>query len=350
MSSLVHRFESERGLHLLVADGSRNYDLDSRLDSEVQTALRKGHDAIQALLTRYGLDGHPHIGEAPLEDPPIRALSLAVAQTCNLSCSYCYAQGGDFGGGAKSMSWRVARDAIFRLLDNTAAGDRVNVAFLGGEPLVNRALIRRITEFAVAEAQARQVWIGFSITTNGTLLRPDDGDFFEKYGFAVTISIDGIGDVHNQLRPFRHGEGSYQRIVNRIKPIFANQHRMQVSARVTVTPLNLALRSTLDQLIDLGFDSVGFAPMLKGQAQPLEMQTADLETMLDEMIECGRKFETETVARRRYPFSNMTEALRQIHRGAHRPYPCGAGAGYFGVSADGGLFACHRFVEDPWEN
>ena len=29
------------------------------------------------------------------------------------------------------------------------------------------------------------------------------------------------------------------------------------------------------------------------------------------------------------------------------PIPCGAGAGYFGVSADGELAACHRFVNEP---
>jgi uncharacterized protein len=43
----------------------------------------------------------------------------------------------------------------------------------------------------------------------------------------------------------------------------------------------------------------------------------------------------------------MISAMEEIHRGTHRPYPCGAGAGYFGVSAEGGLFACHRFVDDP---
>ena len=42
----------------------------------------------------------------------------------------------------------------------------------------------------------------------------------------------------------------------------------------------------------------------------------------------------------------MVNALRELHRGTHRPYPCGAGAGYFGVSADGDLAACHRFVGD----
>ena len=48
----------------------------------------------------------------------------------------------------------------------------------------------------------------------------------------------------------------------------------------------------------------------------------------------------------RYPFANMVNAMREIHRGTHRPYPCGAGAGYLGVSADGELAACHRFVGD----
>jgi uncharacterized protein len=48
----------------------------------------------------------------------------------------------------------------------------------------------------------------------------------------------------------------------------------------------------------------------------------------------------------RYPFTNVINALREIHKGTHRPYPCGAGAGYLGVSADGELAACHRFVGD----
>jgi uncharacterized protein len=53
------------------------------------------------------------------------------------------------------------------------------------------------------------------------------------------------------------------------------------------------------------------------------------------------------MAGERYPFANMVNAMREIHRGTHRPYPCGAGAGYLGVSADGELAACHRFVGDP---
>src|SRR5205814_1879980 len=93
--------------------------------------------------------------------------------------------------------------------------------------------------------------------------------------------------------------------------------------------------------------SVGFSPMLSAPGGKGELQARDLERMLDEMVACGRAFEQRLVAGERYPFANMTSALREIHRGTHRPYPCGAGAGYLGVSAEGDLFACHRFVNDP---
>jgi uncharacterized protein len=64
------------------------------------------------------------------------------------------------------------------------------------------------------------------------------------------------------------------------------------------------------------------------------------------MIACGCEFVAHTIAGEPFPFENIESALQEIHRGTHRPYPCGAGAGYFGVSAAGGLFACHRFVDD----
>jgi uncharacterized protein len=64
------------------------------------------------------------------------------------------------------------------------------------------------------------------------------------------------------------------------------------------------------------------------------------------MVSCGEKFVDTVIAGERYPFMNMSNAMREIHRGTHRPYPCGAGAGYMGVSATGDLSACHRFVGD----
>jgi uncharacterized protein len=341
-----HLVQTERR-HLFVVDGSRLFEAEANLFRGLDVAAATaGSGEIEALFERAGLKGAPKIDDTPLAPPPIHALSLAVAQKCNLGCTYCYAQQGEFGSAAKNMPLETALRAVDLLVNGAARGARLNLAFLGGEPLVNRPVLQAATFRARELAQDRGVSITFSITTNGTLLTEADADFFETHGFAVTISLDGPRETHNALRPYKSGAGSFDSIIRRIQPLLARQRRMQVSARVTVTPANLELRSALDEFIEHGFHSVGFSPMLSAPSGHGEMQPADLKLMLGQMIDCGAEFERRTLAGERYPFANMVNAMREIARGTHRPYPCGAGAGYLGVSADGELAACHRFVGD----
>ena len=302
--------------------------------------------ALEHLLKTLGVDAPDYVDDTPPSRPPVRALSLAVAQKCNLGCTYCYAEGGSFGGPAASMQLDVALASLELLFGDVAAGERVNLAFLGGEPLLNRPVIRAATRRAREIADERGVRVTFSITTNGTQLTEDDGEFFEQHGFAVTVSLDGAGAVHDRQRPFRSGRGSYDRVIERVVPLLERQRRMQVSARVTVTPHNLDLRQTLDAFVALGFHSVGFSPLLRSPTGAGELGSAELSEMLDAMVCCGEQFERRVLAGERYPFANAVNAMREIHRGTHRPYPCGAGAGYLGVSAGGELAACHRFVGD----
>ena len=345
----LHLFETELGPHLFLVNGSEVYGLGAVEHERLEQALRGRQPAeeIPRLLRELALWQQPRISDEPLSSPPLRALSLAVAQTCNLGCTYCYAQQGDFGGPAQAMPLEVARAAVDRLVAEAAPGERVNLAFMGGEPMVNRRVVRETTEYGAVQARARGVAMSFSITTNGTLLDESDAEFFEQHGFAVTISLDGAGETHDRLRPFKDGRGSYARILERVAPCLARQQRMQVSARVTVTPRNLELPETLRTFVKLGFHSVGFSPMLSAPSGQDSMGVEELAIFLEQMIACGREFEAQTIAGRRYPFANLATALREIHRGTHRPYPCGAGAGYLGVSAEGDLAACHRFVRDP---
>lgn len=340
----AHVFDTEYGPHLLVVDGSRIY----AVDAATATALRAEQADSSPLLASLGLFDatRPAVSDEPPRAMAVRSLSLAVAQKCNLGCSYCYAQEGSFGAEPQNMERAVALASLELLFREAKAGEAVNIAFLGGEPLVNRALIRSSTELARERGRAAGVPVNFSITTNGTLLGDDDGAFFEEHGFAVTISLDGVGAIHDQQRPFRDGRGTYARIIENARPLLAMQRRMQVSARVTVTPDNLALPETLDELLALGFHSVGFSPMLRAPSGQGEMHSAALETMLAQMIACGEETIRRTRRGERYAFANLLTAVQEIHKGTHRPYPCGAGAGYFGVAADGDLYACHRFVND----
>ncbi|MBA3860977.1 MAG: SPASM domain-containing protein [Solirubrobacterales bacterium] len=346
-SAQAHLVDSGNGLHLLVPDGSRLYEVDAATYAQLDGMRHSGDEGqLRELLQRLGVDAPRYVDDAAPQEPPVRALSLAVAQKCNLGCTYCYAQGGSFGGPATSMELSTALASVDLLFGDVAAGERVNLSFLGGEPLMNRPVIHAATDRARAIATDRGVDVTFSITTNGTQLTADDGDFFEEHGFAVTVSLDGVGAVHDQLRPFRGGRGSFNRVIERVAPLLERQRRMQVSARVTVTPANLELKETLDAFVALGFHSVGFSPLLRSPNGGHELGSTELAAMLDGMVACGAEFERRVVAGERYPFANAVNAMREIHRGTHRPYPCGAGAGYLGVSASGELAACHRFVGD----
>jgi uncharacterized protein len=347
LSPDFHLLDSGVGLHLLLANGNQLFDVDAQSYAALDAARHAGDTTtIDGLLRSAGLRLPDLVNDEPVSDPPVRALSLTVAQKCNLGCTYCYAQQGSFGGPARNMPLDTVLGAVDLLFKQVEPGDRINLSFLGGEPLVNRPAIRAATRRALELGEQKAATPTFSITTNGTLLTAEDGEFFERHGFAVTVSLDGPKEIHDQLRPFKGGKGSFDRIIRNVMPLVAMQRRMQVSARVTVTPHNLDLKDTLDGFVALGFHSVGFSPMLRSPSGTDEMALPDLATMLDEMVLCGEEFEQRVIAGRRYPFANMVNAMREIHRGTHRPYPCGAGAGYLSVSAEGQLSACHRFVGD----
>lgn len=347
-SSYAHLIPGPHKTQLFLPNGSKLYQIDQKTESYLNQLIALQDDqAIQHELIALGLDAPALIDDLPLKDPPLHAISLAIAQKCNMGCSYCYADQGDFGGPSRNMPLETALQAIDLLLKDRAKGDKVQLTFLGGEPLMNRRDLKLATEYAANMASQKQVDINFSITTNGTLVRKEDAAFFEEHGFAVTISLDGLKKAHNSLRPMKNGSGSFDRVINNIKPLLSKQNKMQVSARITVTPQNMNLSETLDEFIAMGFHSVGFSPLLNSSNGQNEMSPKDLKVLLTGMIECGLNFEHAVLQGKRYPFLNMINALKEIGKGTHRPYPCGAGAGYMGISAEGDLAACHRFVNEP---
>ena len=77
----IHLIESALGGHLFVADGSRLFDADADLFASYRAAIGEGGtEVIDELLRQAGLVGRPFIDDTPLPPPPLRALSLAIAQ------------------------------------------------------------------------------------------------------------------------------------------------------------------------------------------------------------------------------------------------------------------------------
>lgn len=333
--------DSAVGPQLFIVDGSRLYGLDGASGELPPTP---SPEFVEALLADLAYET-PAIRPEPSAPPRLHSLSLNVAQSCNMACVYCYADEGRFGGAARLMSEEVAFRAIDRLYAEAEPGADVVVGFMGGEPLVNRRLVHRATRYAADRAQGRGV--RFSLTTNGTLVTEEDAQLFHQFPFTVQVSIDGARGANDRARPMKGGGSSYDAIQQTLQ-LFREQGRpRQLSARVTVTPQTTNLPEILEHLLGLGFDDVGFAPVLVSPNPECEFQVERFQSFLAQMIACGRIALEQLRAGRPYPFSNFTTALEEIHRGTHRPYPCGAGAAYLSVNAEGDLYACHRLIDDP---
>ena len=144
-----------------------------------------------------------------------------------------------------------------------AAGDRVTVAFMGGEPLVNRAVVRAATEYARGARRDARRRGALSITTNGTLVTADDVEFFERARFR--------GHDQHRRRP-RHARRAAPvperawllrphprpRASRCWRGSTACRCRRGSRSRRTTSP---STRSST-HLLALGFHSVGVSPML----------------------------------------------------------------------------------------
>ncbi len=305
--------------------------------------LEAGDGTLLAALSEVAVAGPAWPDTAP--EPPL-AMSLALAQSCNLSCSYCYADAGQFGGPARRMPVDVARRAVDSLIDGSG-GRRVTLGFIGGEVLLHREALHDVVAYATERAAVAGVPIGFSITTNGTLVSPADVELFRSHPFAVTVSLDGGPEANDAHRRSRRGEGTFERAVAGVADLLADPGLAKVAARATVTRHDLSVQDRVQALAAAGFNEVGVSPLRTGPDQGARFTPADWAPFLTEMVRAADAEIDRIAAGHRPRFTNLSTGLREVHRGSARPLPCGSARSYVAVGAGGDFWTCHRTVDNP---
>jgi len=331
-------FNSSAGRHVFFVHNSSIFDI-----PEENIAPINFEDIFQG----EALNADDFSVETALNTSP-QSISLNVSSSCNLACSYCYASRGNFDGAQKKlMSAEVAYAAIDRLLETANPAAPITVGFMGGEPFVNRKLIRQCVNYSALEASKRSLDIRFSVTTNGTLLEECDLELIRNNRFAITVSVDGGSALQEKMRPGASlgFDTSLVSIKARLKPLLANPGLAKIAARATVTRNNLDLSQIAEDILELGFTEFGLSP-LRNSKSPDGLSNVDWLTYLNGLKEISRKELSRALIGKSIRLTNFAVALKQIHRGFRSPYPCGAGGGYFSIASNGDWYTCHRAIGD----
>ena len=290
----------------------------------------------------------------PLEDPPadfpLQSLVMNLTNQCNLSCAYCYEFGADKvatpEGKPKFMDFETAKAAVEFLFSQAGGRQALHITFFGGETLMNFPLLKQVVTYAGERAAAEGRRVDFSLTTNATLLTPAIIDFLSVNRIGVTVSMDGPAELHDQLRVFANGRGSYDIIEPRVKALIQNHRTRPITARVTLTRgVTDVVKIYRHLKNELGFHEVGFAPVTTSPDRLYSIGERGMDGVLEQFHALAEEYLEYALRGEMHGFSNVSDTIAELYQGVNKSHPCGAALGLMGVGPSGDIAPCHRFVD-----
>lgn len=285
------------------------------------------------------------------EKPIVKAICLHVAHDCNLRCKYCFAGTGAFGGSRTMMDLETGKKGIDFVLELSGHRDHCEVDFFGGEPLLNFDLVKALVEYGRRTGADRGKTIKFTLTTNGVLLNNKIQEFLEQEEISVVLSLDGRPDVHDRMRPFADGRGSYAKVTPLIKQFATKRPESSPYAlgtyyyvRGTYTHFNLDFDQDVLHMADLGIKQISLEPVVAGPDDAYAFQEGDLAKICAAYDRLGEELLLRRAQDRDFNFFHFNIALDQGPCLIKRLSGCGAGHEYVAISPEGDLYPCHQFV------
>ena len=274
----------------------------------------------------------------------VKALCLHIAHDCNLACKYCFAEEGEYHGRRALMSFEVGKKALDFLVANS--GNRVNleVDFFGGEPLMNWDVVKQLVAYGRSLEEPNNKKFRFTLTTNGVLLNDEVMEFVNKEMSNVVLSLDGRKEVHDRMRPFRTGKGSYDLIVPKFQKLAESRNQTNYYIRGTFTRNNLDFSEDVKHFADLGFKQMSIEPVVGPEEDPYSIREQDLPQIMEEYDKLALEYIDRYKKGNGFNFFHFMIDLTQGPCVYKRLSGCGSGTEYLAVTPWGDFYPCHQFV------
>ncbi|MGN0349910.1 MAG: thioether cross-link-forming SCIFF peptide maturase [Roseburia sp.] len=274
----------------------------------------------------------------------VKALCLHIAHDCNLACKYCFAEEGEYHGRKELMSFEVGKKALDFLIANSGNRRNLEVDFFGGEPLMNWQVVKDLVAYGREQETLHDKKFRFTLTTNGVLLNDEVIEFCNREMANVVLSMDGRKEVHDGMRPFRKGAGSYDLVAPKFRKFADSRHQEKYYVRGTFTRNNLDFSADVLHLADLGFKQISVEPVVAEDSEEYAIRKEDLPKLFDEYDKLAREMVKRKKQGDDFSFFHFMIDLEGGPCVAKRLSGCGSGTEYLAVTPWGDFYPCHQFV------
>ncbi|MHC1693747.1 MAG: thioether cross-link-forming SCIFF peptide maturase [Eubacteriales bacterium] len=282
----------------------------------------------------------------PYGDMPLKAMCLHAAHDCNMRCGYCFAGKGDYCGERSLMSVETGKKALDFLLERSGKRHNLEVDFFGGEPLLNFEAVKEIVAYGRAREKELNKNIRFTLTTNGVLIDKDVIDFINSEISNIVLSIDGRREVHDAMRTFIDGSGTYDTILPKYKKLVEGRNGREYYVRGTFTAKNLDFASDVMHLADQGFGEISVEPVVLKDSEEYALKKEHLPQIFAQYELLARQLLEREKQGRGVDFFHFMVDLEAGPCAYKRTKGCGSGSEYVAVTPNGDIYPCHQFAGD----
>ena len=255
-----------------------------------------------------------------------------VTHACNLKCKHCLTASG------RRSAKELTTEQAFSLIGQLADAKVMELVITGGEPFLRPDILdilRRLSDEKIC----------VKVDTNATALGKKVFDNLRELKvFCFQVSIDGIGDRHDEFRGKKGAFDATSRAIRRLV-----DSGMRVNVLTTVTPENIdELDLMIDHARDLGCGEIILNPFIqsgRGKLHPgLKLSTPEHYRMYSTALRraadpgCGIKVSTE----KSFSFFFNGQESTEVDDG---PMGCAVGNSVLTIGADGNVYPC-PFLHD----
>jgi len=140
---------------------------------------------------------------------------LPAGMACNFACAYCYEDREQ-----KEKMTKIHQELLLNYISGINSLEGLRIDWFGGEPLMNKNFIVDFSQAVLSLSKKKGITYYSSMTTNGYYLTKDTFLSLLNCNIkAYQITIDGLENDHNKLRPLSNGQPTYKKIIENLSTI-----------------------------------------------------------------------------------------------------------------------------------